>query len=173
VVCLALVAHELVVLFVHSPGQLDTWLVARCMKGEWEWQRWKWESRHEQVANRGSSGCAVLMLPWRVSGEGQVKVTHAGFLPRLLLELFRTAGSSPLLSTNYLDITFPSSLPCAYSLLLMKTLKSIQSASATAALHSSTDGTLETAVIFTNHLDFSFSTITCFTTNGNTQGIRA
>jgi hypothetical protein len=112
VVCLALVAHELVVLFVHSPGQLDTWLVARCMKGEWEWQKWqwKWRSRHEQVANR----LVVLMLPWRVSGEGQVKVTHAGFLPRLLLELFRTAGSSPLLSTNHLDITFPSSLPCTF-----------------------------------------------------------
>jgi len=32
VMCLALVAHELVGLLVHSPVQLDTWLVARCMK---------------------------------------------------------------------------------------------------------------------------------------------
>jgi hypothetical protein len=39
--CLALVAHELVGLLVHSPGQLDTWLVARCMKGEWEWKKWE------------------------------------------------------------------------------------------------------------------------------------
>ena len=42
VMFLALVAHELVGLLVHSPGQLDTWLVARCRKGEWEWRRWKY-----------------------------------------------------------------------------------------------------------------------------------
>jgi hypothetical protein len=53
VVCLALVAHELVGLLVHSPVQLDTWLVARCVKREWE----RWESGRELVANGASCWC--------------------------------------------------------------------------------------------------------------------
>jgi hypothetical protein len=87
VMCLALVAHELVGLLVHSPGQLDTWLVARCMKGEWEWEKAVGESsgRHEQLANRADE------MGWQMDLCGERSRSRGFSFRGLLLSLFRTA----------------------------------------------------------------------------------
>jgi hypothetical protein len=162
--CLALVAHELVVLFVHSPGQLDTWLVARCMKGEWEWQKWKWK---KQVANRASSGCADAALEtlWGRSSRGHARGVPSA-APTFTLQNGRTETISSLPTTLILHFVhhFRHSLelPRSYG----------ERDRGISFIDSRHRRGLEEPVISTNHLIIAIS-LADFATDGNTQGIRA